>query len=289
MTKERLRWTAATGSLERVQTWRGEAGPADVTYASWLSNFAGYTSLERSVSKPQLDGDGIYDVEIGFAAAADGTVIPPGSPDYGLIERVWEKHTLKEQETLLGHPMLDPLYAKGGQFDYLPSRIRHGATTYAADMKAWIKAEAQLDDGETGDPQPNAQKYHDKACRGFTLTNEELRITVWLFSEFAANPNATWQRNRPALRKMETVLAVANVSAAHADMDRIFSPATFLAREATVESASLIQWSGLAGWYWHKQSPDVQRTSNGWFRITQEYHGVAFIAPQTVMRYGDVL
>ncbi len=290
MTKERLRWTAATGSLERVQTWRGLAGVAEAGYIAWLANFSGYTSLERTAMKPQTNGNCVLDVEIGFAAQPDGTIAPPSSPDYGLIERSWEKHTIKEQEGLLSHWRVDPLYAYGAPYDYLPSQIRLAAIQYATDHKTYLKNEMAKEAGEAAGTPPNPQLYVNKIQDKYpALTEADKYVTAWLFSEYSADPNARWFRNKPVLSKTEIVLTVANLRPSHEDVDRILSPATFLQREATVEQAALIAFVGLKDMNWHKQSPVVQRTSNGWFKIAQEYHAVSYIAPQTIMRYGPLV
>lgn len=297
--KERQRWSASTNAWEYVQSWKGTAGPGRATYIQWLANFFGYTSLEFSIDKEHSDGDGIVTVDIGFASNAQGETLPPSHPDYGLIERIWTKHTQKAQESIMSHWRLlcllteaEGTSARKRQEDMLTS-LQLSAQRYRQDYKTWIKLKFDFMRDNPGMEYtiaaPSTQLYITAVVGTTAFTTDQYLAIEWLFSEIAANANASWNRNVPVLRKTEVVLSVTNLRPSHENVDRIFTYLALLRTEGSIPLDGIIYASGLSDWYWLKQSPEVERTSNGWFRITQEYEGINYIAPNTLMRYGTII
>lgn len=304
-TKERVRWQASTGAWERVETWTGLAGVGNATYVEWLANFFGYTSLSYDKDKPGDDYQGPMTVEIGFATDPTGAVLPPEHSDYGLIERSWEGVSENQPRDIYMHPDVDLLIASDPSW---PGRIRKAVQAYNQAYREWTKrielAWQELDPAKNADPAdpasglsvdeapPNMSWYLDMAIPyledGSRLhipyTAEQLDTHTWMFSCYLDDLNAKYPYNVPIFRKTDTVIPAANAAlwASHANVGRIHTYATFIATEPSLALATLVNAAQLTAWYWIKQAPRVTQTSQGWFRVQQDWRGIEFPTPKDI-------
>lgn len=312
-TKEHARWSAATGTWERVEYWRGLSGSAGVTFWEWLANFTGYTSLDYDKTAIGGDGTGIIEAEIGFAIQSpDGESVEPSDPTYGLVERVWEKYVKKEQREIQFHPLANDLNAVSPTW---VAGIMQATRTYNTDLRAWQKLSAlvweandpyHIDNGQTpveppdATPAPNIEWYiamcvpylSAESTTHIPLTPDQWRIHRWIFREYAKDTKASSPYDVPVLRRTDTVLTVANPALwlANEDVGRIMTFQTLQSREASMALALLLNAGQLQAWHFIKQAPTQAQTTNGWFRMEQEYVGIERPTDDDIMRSGgDIL
>jgi hypothetical protein len=273
--RERRRFSTANG-WETVETWTGPAGPNEATVNQWLANFSGYTSLEIEHSLPTDDGNSVVTAEIGFGiSGADGHRLPPEHPDYGLISRKWTKHTNRVPISLLAHPSVKPLHDTDADW---PERLRLQAMAYAIALRQYMRGER--------DEKPDADSFRTAARPDGFSSDQFKDIEVWLFREFAADEDAHYEASIPVLRKTEEVISATRLRAIHENTNRILTYDALQRIETSLSLAVIINTAELSGWYWLKASPEVEETGGGRFLIVQEYEGVAYLAPNTIMRYG---
>lgn len=265
--REFLRWNGATG-YEVVQEWRGPAGAARATYVAWLANFAGYTSLEVDWPMPDEDSDGTTTARIGFASDEEGTQIPIGATDYGLIERQWELDWEQEEVPLAAgyNGTLLAAYWAGW-----PEAIVRQAGEYRTALDAWLQQDTVTEAGK-----PDLATYKAEinlALAGATLNGK----ADWMFEELVKDENAVDLTHRPVLRKTERVYSWTSLVASHTNREKLYSYAGLVAYETTITAATLLATAGLSSDfpYWLKMPARVSTASQGQYVIAQEYLGFA--------------
>ena len=302
---ERVRWQASTGAWERIESWRGLAGVGGATYATWLANFVGYTSLSYDKVRPGDDGEAEMTVEIGFATDQSGTVLPPTDPNYGLIERAWESDTNKEQRDIYLHPDVDLLIATDQTW---PGRIRKAVQAYNQAYREWQKrietAWAALDPTKAKDPNtnrtllrvdeppPNITWYLDFAIpykndgsgSHVDYSLEQLDTHTWMFRRYLDDINARYPYYVPVMRKTDTVIPSASAAlwASNLNVGRIHTYSSFLIAEPSLVLAVLLNAGQYSEWYWIKEKPVVSQTSQGWFRVRQDWVGIEHPTPDDI-------
>lgn len=276
----RYRFTSANG-WEEVQTWQGRAGEDQAEFDEWMAGYSGYTSLEVQQINPLDNGDAEMRVDIGYGVTgANGERLDPTDPDYGLISRKWTLHTNRISSSLLAHPSAGTLHTTDAEW---PDRIRANAIAYAQALRAWVKANMVGDE-------PDRDGWRDAAApTAHTVTTDEAAIVDWLFREFAADEDASYDVNQPVLRKTEVVIAATRLEAVHDNVDRFHDYAALQAAEASLSVAVIIAAADLGAVVWLKGSPEVEETSEGRFQIVQEWEGWRYVSPNALMRYGAVI
>lgn len=263
--REFLRWNRATG-YEVVQEWRGPAGTDRATYAAWLANFSAPTSLEVDWPMPDEDNDGITTARIGFASDNEGTPIPSGGADYGLIERQWELDW-EQEEVSIGSGYNGKLLA--AYWTGWPAAVVKAAGEYRTALEAWLQQDTVTEAGK-----PDITTYKAKInlpAAGTTLNAK----ADWMFDELVKDESAVDLTHRPVLRKTERVYSWTSLVASHSNREHIFAYAALVAVETTLAGATLLATAGISTDFplWLKMPARVSTASQGQYLITQEYLG----------------
>lgn len=268
--------------------YEGPMGASEATLNTFLGQLA--AGAARTVINKNAwnsNGHGIAKVVVEYAVTSTGSIPSTSDADYGLIKRLWTKHTNVIQKPLLSHPTVAPLYSvlptgwsSYGGVGQWPGSIKQTADRYTDMLKDLAEGTS------TTVPDPVAM-LATVVPAGHTPTPDELNIVGWLFSEYVNDPNATWEYGQPVLRKTEIVTNYTKLKAVHEDVEKIYAWSKLSSVESSLSLALIVNAADLDDWYWVKKSPEVEESSNGTFQIVQEYWGTEVITPMTIMRYGE--
>lgn len=270
MLSQRTRWTITQGR-EIVQTWEGPAGENSQTFETWLTNFAGYTSLEYEHKDPMDDGDAVMTVQIGFAATEAGAIRQPGDPEWGLISRSWRLHSSDAQlplETFGKVSLLadaDPVW---------PIKLRKAVEAY---NKAVVSAIEEWGFApNTSPPDLPIQSDLDAmiaACAPLSADAFLRAHAVRYARILQRSENPDYDVSQNILSKVEQVTSWSTITVSHENKGRWHSWAALRAAEPSLVGVGLVQTARLEDLIWLKKAPDVQASTGGNYELTQDYLG----------------
>lgn len=282
--KRIVRVTSTRGNTKDF-TYEGPTGASRAMVNEFLLTIApGWIEVRDETEVYGENERGKCTVTVSYAVTASGEMQDPDSPDYGLVARTWEKDTTQSQESLLSHPNVAPLYTVDLNW---PGNIRRAGIAYTKRLEKYVSDTT----GTLEMPDPAEMLTKVEPATVASLPNVlALRDTAtWLFAEYAADSNATFDYDYPVLVKTELVTSTTVLHASNTNVNHIYTYEGMKHYEGDPEVNTLIAASELSGWYWLKKSPDTPRASQGRWNIVQHFQGIEAMNPFLIKRHGAAI
>lgn len=259
LTGFRRKWSLV-GGWQVIHAWEG---PSEA-YNTWLASIEpGYVELVQNTEVERLDTTGsTYEghMRVDVIYQLDERSVPIGGSATGLVSRVW---TQEGEEREIGPLQID-------RVNLLRARDPGWVGRIVKNVDYWkLGVQRALEAGET----PPVFDYSLQAAPA-NATAKEIIIAKLLADTLMDNPDVTRTITTPILQKVETLISSSQIRGAYENVDRLFTPATFIASEPTVQVAALINTKDIPNWLWLKQYPQVGPVSGGLWQITQRWIGV---------------